>query len=201
MGQPGPITLFCTALRQASGWAASAAGCDAPRLRRSSACASLLPPQLSGARMLGSGLVMSAQLLSATFQHPAPLSTTPCLPRACAALQSLQSFPLPEYSGSASGAGVVADPLFGSALTCSQDDSDLVGLRGCWQPGRCVWRGHAGTPCPAQPDHNLIKTAPPSLLPPSPARRPAAGGPGPCAVRAQRRLYRQPVVSAGQHDG
>lgn len=41
--------------------------------------------------------------------------------------QSLQSFPLPDYSGTASGAGVVSDELFGSALLCSREDQDLVG--------------------------------------------------------------------------
>ncbi|EFN59099.1 hypothetical protein CHLNCDRAFT_137883 [Chlorella variabilis] len=42
--------------------------------------------------------------------------------------QTLQSFPLPEHTGSASGAGVVGDPLFGSALLCTQSDRDLVAL-------------------------------------------------------------------------
>ncbi|KAI3433616.1 hypothetical protein D9Q98_003425 [Chlorella vulgaris] len=42
--------------------------------------------------------------------------------------QSLQSFPLPDYSGTASGAGVVSDELFGSALLCSREDQDLVAL-------------------------------------------------------------------------
>ncbi|PRW58639.1 hypothetical protein C2E21_2984 [Chlorella sorokiniana] len=42
--------------------------------------------------------------------------------------QTLHSFPLPDYTGSAEGAGIVEDPLFGSALSCSSTDRDLVAL-------------------------------------------------------------------------
>lgn len=76
---------------------------------------------------LGWSCLFSARRSLSSSPGQAPLSPTPPLCPTPAPLKSLQSFPLPEYSGSASGAGVVEDPLFGSALVCSEADSDLVG--------------------------------------------------------------------------
>eukprot|EP00887_Chlorella_sp_A99_P005410 scaffold1.g5410.t1 len=42
--------------------------------------------------------------------------------------QTLQSFPLPEYRGTTSGATIAPDALFGAALSCQQNDSDAVAL-------------------------------------------------------------------------
>ncbi|KAL4430893.1 hypothetical protein ABPG75_006149 [Micractinium tetrahymenae] len=44
--------------------------------------------------------------------------------------QTLESFPLPDYSAisSSSSVGIVADPLFGSVLQCSESNADMVGL-------------------------------------------------------------------------
>lgn len=42
--------------------------------------------------------------------------------------QSLESFPLGEYKGINDGATIAPDPLFGAALRCRKNDSDLVAL-------------------------------------------------------------------------
>ncbi|KAK2080285.1 hypothetical protein QBZ16_000138 [Prototheca wickerhamii] len=42
--------------------------------------------------------------------------------------QTLQSFPLPTYAGVNSGAKVVTDPVFGAAVSCLGNQSDLIGL-------------------------------------------------------------------------
>lgn len=42
------------------------------------------------------------------------------------ASQSLEAWPLNTYTGVGLGASVVSDPLFGSALKCSRDDTGLV---------------------------------------------------------------------------
>ena len=62
---------------------------------------------------------------------PPPSDVPPALAFFPLGSQTLQSFPVPQYGGSAAGAGVVADPLFGSALLCTDEDSDLVGGRRC----------------------------------------------------------------------
>lgn len=64
----------------------------------------------------------------ARLQTRVPPTFLPSLsPHLLCVLQTLHSFPLPDYTGSAEGAGIVEDPLFGRALSCSSTDRDLVG--------------------------------------------------------------------------
>jgi hypothetical protein len=54
-------------------------------------------------------------------------------------VQILQSFPLPQYTGTASGAGIVADSLFGASLMCTETDTDLVNILGPGLPVMLVY--------------------------------------------------------------
>lgn len=71
--------------------------------------------------------------LSLLLSHTNPSKPSPLAPPACA--QTLESFPLPDYSAISSSAsvGTVPDPLFGSVLQCSEGDSDMVGGGGGWE--------------------------------------------------------------------
>ena len=115
------------------------AGADAAQCYGRAATHGFLPPLLTGKPLLPApARVVCCCLLSgcvapcqpgADCQVPSAVSCLHCghAPlEMCACVQTLQSFPLPDYAGTASGAGVVQDPLFGATLLCTAEDSDIV---------------------------------------------------------------------------
>ncbi|KAL4426385.1 hypothetical protein ABPG77_004679 [Micractinium sp. CCAP 211/92] len=97
-------------------------------------CAPLSRQQL--AVSFGSSLPLAVGDIGACVYAPAGvmLPNATDVPPAMAffplASQTLESFPLPDYSAVSSSAsvGIVSDPVFGLVLQCSESDSDMVGL-------------------------------------------------------------------------
>ena len=89
--------------------------------------------------------------------------------------QALQSFPLPDYGGSATGATIASDFLFGAALSCSENDRNVVSaVRVCRRTAP-----RAGSTPPLPPTPHPDPTPTPTPTPPHPHPTPPYPTPGP----------------------